>query len=298
MRYNSVDNTRWHYFKQIFEKEIKIEKSKVLLLGDSRLNTNVDVKKLSSAWSFAAGGSSPVEMYYALKNYMRIYPKPDTVFVSFSPRTLIEAYSFWGYAIRNNYFSHNEFKDIYMNLQKFPSDTVLGNFPYLQYLLYKLNYIEYYQTDLYKNHVFLAKQKNEQIINHFQMEKGVWNYPGLKNGCSELNYESKLKSFDVSGLLNFYFVRILDLCKKESIHVIFDFMPINESSYKRLNKNFVAGYKSYINKLEVQFPEFTISDTIYFYKDKYFGDESHLNNEGKQMFTYYFLNKYFLNSLK
>jgi len=296
--YNSVDNTRWNYFSQVFEEEVEISKSKILFLGDSRLNTNVDVKKISNAWSFAAGGSSPIEMYYALKNYIRIYSKPDTVFVSFSPRTLIEAYSFWGYAIRNDYFSNNQFKEIYMNLQKLPADTVLGNFPYLHYLMYRLNYIEYYQADIYKNHIFLAKQKNEQIINHFQNEKGVWNYPNLKKGCSEFNYESKLESFDVSALLNLYFIKSLDLCKKENIHVIFDFMPMNESSYKKLNENFVSGYKNYINTLVVQFPEFTISDTVYYYNDKYFGDESHLNNEGKQIYSDYVLRKYFRSSLK
>ena len=201
MYYNSVDNTRWHYFKQIFDRKIKIAKSRTLFLGDSRINTNVDVKKIPYAWSFAAGGSSPIEMYYALKNYNQIYSKPDTVFISFSPRTLIEAYSFWGYVIRNNYFIKIQFNEIHTNLQKFPTDTVLGNFPYLHYLMYRLNYIEYYQTDLYKNFVFFAKQKNKRIINHFQMEKGVWIYPGLKNGCSALNYESQLKSFVASKLL-------------------------------------------------------------------------------------------------
>lgn len=264
-------------------------------MGDSRLNTNVDVKRIPNAWSFAAGGSSPIEMYYALKNYIKIYSKPDTVFVSFSPRTLIEAYSFWDYAIRNNYLSHSEFKEICLNLQKHPSDTVIGNFPYLYYLLYKFNYIEYYQTDLYKNHVFGARQKNEQIIDHFQMEKGVWIYPGLKKGCSELNYESKLKSFVASGLLDFYFVKMLDICQKENILVIFDFRPINKSSYQKLNKNFVSGYKNYIRHLANKYPDFIISDTVYFYEDKYFGDESHLNNKGKQIYSDYILNKYFSN---
>ncbi len=177
MHYNSVDNTRWYYFRQIFENKIEIEKSNILFLGDSRVNTNINIKKISNAWSFAAGGSSPIEMYYALNNYIQTYSKPDTIFVSFSPRTFIEAYSFWGYAIRNNYFSHKQFSEIHSKLKQFPSDTVLGSFPYPQYLLYQLNYIEYYQTDLYKNHVFLAKQKNEQIIHHFQLEKGVWVYP-------------------------------------------------------------------------------------------------------------------------
>jgi len=291
--YNSVDNTRWYYFTQIFEEKIEVQKSNIIFLGDSRVNTNIDVKKIPKAWSFAAGGSSPIEMYYALDNYIRIYSKPDTVFVSFSPRTFIEAYSFWAYAIRNDYFSNKQFSEICENLKPFPADTVLGSFPYLYYLLYKANYIEYYQTDLYKNHVFLAKKKNTQIINHFQSEKGVWVYPNLKNGCSDLNYESKLSSFNISGLLNLYFIKLLDLCKEKDIHLIFEFMPMNESSYQALNANFVTGYKEYIKSIANKYPDFAINDTLYFYKDKYFGDESHLNAKGKQIYTDYVLKTYF-----
>jgi hypothetical protein len=293
MYYNSVDNTRWYYYRQVFDGEIEIKKSRILFLGDSRLNTDLDVKKIPDAWSFAAGGSSPVEMYYALKNYMKNYSNPDTVFISFSPRTLIEAYSFWGYSVRNNYFDCNEFGEIYTNLKKVYPEKVLGNFPYLHYLLYQLKYIEYYQADLSKNHIFLGKQKNEQIINHFQMEKGGWIYPGLKDSCSGHNYESHLKSFAPSNLLNIYFIMILELCKKENIHVIFDFMPMNESSYRLLNQNFVSEYKNYINGLAVRFPEFSFSDTVYSYQDQYFGDASHLNAKGKEIYTNYFLQKYF-----
>ena len=215
--YNSVDNTRWYYFQQIFERKIKIKKSSILFLGDSRVNTNIDVKKIQNTWSFAAGGSSPIEMFYALKNYIGIYSKPDTVFVSFSPRTFIEAYSFWNYSIRNNYLTNSQFNEIYNNLKQEPEDVVLGNFPYFKYLLYKINYIKFYQTDIYKNHIFLAKKKNEQIISHFQYEQGIWNYPNLKNTCSALNYETKLNSFSSSSLLNLYFIKILDLCKKNSL---------------------------------------------------------------------------------
>ncbi len=293
MYYNSIDNIRWYYFKQIFENKIRIEESKILFLGDSRLETNVDVKKIPNSWTFAAGGSSPIEMYYCMKHYIKNYSNPDTVFISFSPRTLIQAYSFWGYAVRNHYFTTIEFKQINSNLQLFPADTVLGNYPVLNYLLYKFNYIEYHQDDLSKNYVFLAKKDNEMAIKHFQVERGAWVYPNLKNGCSELNFETKLKSFNPSRLLDFYFLEILNLCKKRNIHVIFDFMPMNETSYQKLNQNFVLGYKSYIQKMASQFPEFTFSDTVYCYNDQYFGDASHLNSIGKEQFTKYLCTKYF-----
>lgn len=291
--YNSANNTRWFYFKQVFDKKIKIKKSKTLFLGDSRLNTNLDLKKIPDSWSFAAGGSSPIEMNYALKKYVDNYWTPDTIFVSFSPRTLIEAYSFWDLAVRNKYLNFNDFNEIMRISENFPNDKVLGDFAKIKYLLYKFNFISYYQSDIYNNHLFLAKSKNEKLIEHFQTERGIWNYPNLKSGCSDLNYETGLDSFVASAILNHYLNNIFTLCKNRNITVIFDFMPMNKSSYINLNQNFVIGYKSYMQKLAIEYPTFIISDTLYYYEDKYFGDDSHLNESGKQILTAHILQKYF-----
>ncbi len=289
MFYNSVDNTRWYYFKQIFNKEIKLPETKILFLGDSRVNTNIDFKKIPKSWSFAAGGSSPIEMYYALKNYLRVYSKPDTIFISFSPRTLVETYSFWGYCIRNNYLNYNEIKEILRINQKYPDDRVLGYFPFLKYLTYRTNFIHYYQPDLLKNHVAMAKKKNEAIIRHFQSENGAWIYPNLKDFSSELNYETGLTKFRVSPLLNHYLFEILELCKKENIFVIFEFMPMNKSSFNNLKPGLKEGYQSYIRQLSKKYPSYEIIDTMYFYSDSLFGDASHLNSKGKAIFTNYIL---------
>jgi hypothetical protein len=215
--YNSVDNTRWYYYKQIFEEKIKLPESKILFLGDSRVNTDIDFKKIPNCWSFAAGGSSPIEMYYALRNYLSIYSKPDTIFISFSPRTLTEAYSFWGYCIRNNYLNNREMSEVLQTNQEYQNDKVLGNYPTLKYFTYRANFVSYYQPDLLKNHVFLAKKKNEAIIQHFQQEKGAWVYPNLKDFCSELNFETSLAYFNPSPLLNHFLIEILELCKKKMI---------------------------------------------------------------------------------
>lgn len=292
--YNSIYNTRWFYFKQIFNREIEIKESKVLFLGDSRLNTDVDVKRISNAWSFSAGGATPIEMYYTLKNYLEIYPAPDTVFISFSPMAFVKAFSFWEYSIRNDYFTSVQFEEILTNYRKYPNDNVLGNFCKMRYLIHRANFITFYQDDLYRNFVFLGKKKNQALIRSFQNEKGIWNYPNLKDSCSELNFETGLKSFTPSLLLDYYFIELIEVCKKKNIFIIIESCPINESSYYRLHAKYIDEYKGYFWDLKLKYPEYIISDSIYFYEDNYFGDESHLNNTGKVKFTNYLLDKYFI----
>ncbi|MFN8254277.1 MAG: hypothetical protein U0W24_01225 [Bacteroidales bacterium] len=289
--YNTTGNTRWYFFNQVLNGKIKIPEHKILFFGDSRLETNVDVKQIPGGWTYATGGSSPVEMYFALKRHLKLYPKPDTLIISFSPRTFVQAYSFWGYAVRNDFFSYKDIKEISIENNHCKSDTVIGNFPLFKFLLYKFKYIGYYQSDLNYNHVFLAGKKNRKAIENFQAEKGAWIYPGLKDGCSELNFETSLNDFQPSCLLTAYFEKILQLCQQQGIPVLFLAMPVNESSFKNLNPKFLNDYKSFIKKTGERYPMFFISDEFFSFPDELFGDESHLNQRGKEIYTKYLLNK-------
>ena len=105
MYYNRPTNTRWMFIKKNLENKEQIPKVNKLFLGESRLNAAVDFTKISNSYSFASGGSGPIEMYYVLKKYIENYSKPDTIFLSISPRFLTEIFAFYPYAVRNNFIS-------------------------------------------------------------------------------------------------------------------------------------------------------------------------------------------------
>ncbi|MCF6366733.1 MAG: hypothetical protein L3J35_11080 [Bacteroidales bacterium] len=285
--YNRPTNTRWHFIKESLKKKHIIPDSEIIFLGESRVNAGIDFTQIPNSYSFASGGATTIEMYYILEKYCKNYQKPETVYLSISPRFLTEVFAFYPYVVRNNLLNYSDMKEICSALQK--NDTTLGSFPKIKFLLNKVDYIEYYQSDVLYNNVFGGHKENLKLINEMIKRKGGRPHPGLKDSCSALNYETKYNHFKPAVILTVYFKKILEFCKNKNIKLSFFFMPMNESSYRVLNSKFKKEYKEYISKFQKQYPEFNISDSVYFYPDTLFGDESHLNLKGKQIFTEQFL---------
>jgi len=291
---NTENNNRWYYLNKVIDKEIDISDSaiKYLFLGESRVNAGIDFNRINNSWSMAYEGSTTIETYFILKKYLENYPKPDSIFLSISPRFLCEIYCFWDNAVRNEFIDYKDFNEISYASKKL-NDTILGNFYDIKFLLYQLKFIEYYQLDIYKSRICFAKNSNVQMINWMQNNKGQRFHPNLLNFSSDLNYETKYQNFAPSLLLDFYFNKIFELCRINNISLIFFAMPMNISSFKILNSNFKKQYSSYIQKYSLKYSEFSISDSLYFFTDSCFGDNSHLNEMGKQMFTNQLIEKYF-----
>lgn len=290
--YNRPTNTRWQFIKESLEKKYVIPESDIIFLGESRVNAGIDFNQIPNSYSFASGGATPIEMFYILKKYTENYKKPKQVYLSVSPRFLSETFAFHPHVIRNNLLDYSDMQEICAALEK--GDTTLGSFTRLKFFLNKLNYIEYYQSDVFYNKVFGGYKENTELINEMIRRKGGRPHPGLKDSCSALNYETNDQHFVPSDLLTHYFNRILSFCQAEKIQFAFFFMPMNESSYKALKPAFIKEYKTYMQGFQKQYPEFDISDRVYFYPDSLFGDESHLNSKGRELFTKLFAQEYSL----
>ena len=296
LNYNNINNTRWYVTKKILDKEYNLSDSSIniLFLGESRVNAGINLKKINHSWSFASGGSTSIEMYFLLEKYLQNYQKPDTVFLSISPRFLSEKLAFWDYAVRNDFYTNSEFIEIWKKSNQLENDTLLNYCSICKFALYKLNFISFYQSDFFNNRIFFGKKANNQMITWILYNNGQRLHPNLKISCSELNYETKYEHFTPSELIDYYFNELIKLCEINNIFFIFDFMPMNKASEKELNKQFVKEYQEYIQKYQLKYPKYIISDTLIFYDNSFFGDRSHLNQEGQKKYTDYFKNKYFI----
>jgi len=282
--YNNVNNTRWQITKNTLNKNIDISDTtiNILFIGDSRLNAGIDLSQIPNSWSFAMGGATPVEMYFVLEKYLQKYEKLDTIFLSISPRFLSEILAFWDYAVRNNFITTDNFIEIQKHNNK-----NLGFCPKGKFLLYKLNFINFYQSDFFTNRIFLAKAKNEQMLKYVLNHNGQRLHQGLQDSCSEQNYETNFTNFAPPQLFDYYFNKIFETCQQKNIYISFETMPMNQASEKKLNKNFVADYQNYIQSYQKKYPEFKISDTLLYYNNSFFGDKSHLNSKGQKKYTEY-----------
>lgn len=291
--YSSPTAVRWHFIAENLEAHQQMPDADLLFIGESRLNAALDFRQIPRSYSLASGGASPVEMYFMLKKYTDTGSKPDTVFLSVSPRFMSEIFVFWHYAVRTDFFTPSEMRNIFKTAEEFPEDTVLGSFSRMRYALYQLNYPGYYQQDVSQNYAFAAYKENRAMIEEMKKRRGGREHPGLKESCSGLNYETRYQTFRPSPVLLHYFDEVLKLCKQKNIHLIFLFMPFNESSYRALNDDFVCSYENVFDFRQKRFSGFDLGHNIYALPDSLFGDPSHLNGKGKEYYTRRFLKKYF-----
>ncbi len=315
--YCSENSMRWLFLKEIKENKIPVKEARILFLGDSRLNTGIKNEEIKNSYMLASGGATSIEMYYLLRNFIKNQYKPDTVFLSLSPRSFVEAFAFWNLSTKNEFFKDNEMDSILKYSEILDNNDLLTTkmhdiadpgmeseygkifqSPRIYYLSYKWKYIGHYQPDMRRNIMSFSNRKYKALKGEMMSLNGRREYKTLKDSCSELNFETGLSVFRVNPLLDHYFKKILKLCKEEGIFVIFDFMPMNESSENSLKESFIADYEKYIESISKEFDGFSFSDTMYFYKDYFFGDPSHLNEKGMLEFTEYIKNRYFDKTLK
>lgn len=292
MQYAAKTAVRWYYNSERLTAE-GLPKAVNLFLGESRLNAGLDFCALPSSYSFASGGSTPIEMYYVLEKYLQAGGRPKRVFVSVSPRFFMEKFVFWPYAVRSGFFSFSDLREIAEVARENPDDSLFSVLPELKYGLYVLNYPGFYQQDVARMYHLRRKSENRKFWEYMQSHCGARPHPGLKSECSGLNRETDFSTFKASPILDVYFRRILELCKTERIELIFFSLPVNESSFQSLTPDFKRAYKLYFKDLQRVYPNFVLQNSIYAYPDSLFGDPSHLNEEGKKTFTHFLKKNYF-----
>ncbi|MCR5357510.1 MAG: hypothetical protein K6E63_08925, partial [Lachnospiraceae bacterium] len=67
---------------------------------------------------------------------------------------------------------------------------------------------------------------------------------------------------------------------------------MNEASFEALNEGYVREYLSYLNQIRNDNPDIVFEDEIPCYENRYFGDSSHLNEEGAKLYTDAIIDKY------
>jgi len=296
MNFMNLEYPMWQYQKDIISGELGRGNPGILILGDSRTMAGVIPSMLSSdARSLSVGGSSPVESYYMLRNYLKNHKKPETIFLSFSPFHFEKNSFFWERTVKFKLLSISEEIEILQRSRELNDYVVAGNKPillgYSKALLYRMNFFYYYLTDIRAGKIYSRRSSNIAKFNEMDRDLGFTRY-GTKQSSGGLGFELEQEKFTLSALFDYYMRELLDLCKAEGIMVIYETLPVNEDTFKAVTENYVSDYRDYIKRLKRDYAEFIIDDGFYNYTNDYFGDPNHLNKRGSERLTLYLKDKY------
>lgn len=267
--------------------------NRTLILGDSRAKAAFIPEQLSEqCYSVALGGTTPVEGYYSLKEYLEHHPAPEYVIMAYAPMHYTKIDALW---TRNIYF-HVMNDDDAVELfeiakQCEDNEQILREHYRLEYAMYRLYMPNKYCTAL-KNARFIQRYDfNKNKYEEVQAARGH-SYFGLANGSSGVNAETKVDDFVASDVITIYVQKTLDLCEEQGIQVVVEQLPMNETSRRILTDDFKAHYREYMYELAIANPKVQIFGDFYMFPNDFFGDADHLNSMGANEYSTFMKGKY------
>lgn len=296
MNYLVVEYPMWAWQKDV-TKGASDDGPDTLVLGDSRAQAGLMPALMEgSAYNLSLTGASPIEMYYALERYLEHCGEgrePEQVVVIFAPFHYMFTDNFWERTIYFDYLSVTDAMQVLGEAKDSGDASIVreGQDVYLEYLSYKLRLPGKYLPAVLNARVLGRGAENREKYAAIEKDRG-YSLIGTMDGCDWPNFETNYEHFTPSVMLDDYFRRLLALCDREGIQVYVEQAPMNRASYDVLHDSFVEEYRIYMEEIAAQFPEAMVQTELSAYDNKYFGDESHLNGAGAQIFTQYIGNRY------
>ena len=249
----------------IANTDSNIQRSKVLIIGDSHLQKALDPNLIDYAQNICQGDEPYILTFWKLK---KVFNKvmPNKVIVGFAPHNIS--------AQNDLKFSKRKWSSV-----MFKRSYSIENFKTIEDI--NIDYIEYYKI-LLKNIGFYPKKNHFQYIGAYTNS----NFSDISNSDSvkERHYYFNKKKLGISKTTISYMDSIINLCISKGVKPILVSSPIHESYYRLIPLTI----KTRFEELKKQFSSkgaIIIDKTIDFYPDSLYYDSDHLNIKGANRFT-------------
>lgn len=298
--YMDSEYPAWEYTKDVtkdaaafLDGENKVYAT--LILGDSRAMADLIPSKMNEkTLNLAVGGATSIEMYYTLDTYIKNNGTPAEVIIMFAPFHYSVIDNFTTRTAYFNYLTISDLNDLYSYAKACNSETLLKKGYKNDLLSYRLRFPDKYIPALINSGFIGRYNGNINTYNEIRKNFGYSEF-GKEDGCSDLNYETNYEEMHKTGdalLLDIYMHRLLNLCNDNKIKTYLLIPPMNESSFNALKPSYADEYHMYMDALSKRHPDVKIETEIPCYPDRLFGDSSHLNKKGAEIFTREIMEKY------
>ncbi len=269
------------------------ESPEILIIGDSRAKSGIIpgmIREDGSVYNIAIGGATGLEMYYAVRNYLKSHEAPEQAIVIFAPYHFCEMDN-WGQTLYYDYLTIPELmeaekegfkhRDKSLHYQGWISDLIS----------FKLRLPNKYLDAVYTSRFGGNLSKNLEKYDSVRKDFGYTVF-GEAEETHDLNYETHHPEFDLSPTMDSYYIKLLDLLNSNGVRVTIAQAPVNASSEEVITEEFKEGFSGYMEKISERYPEFTVEKEMPVYDDSFFGDNNHLNRRGAEKYTAEFVMRY------
>lgn len=291
MEYMSVEYAMWAEERDAVRSSFDVTDPETIIIGDSRAKSGIIPAELDSrAYNISIGGTTSVEMYYAVRNYLKNHEAPKNAVVIFAPYHFCYMDN-WGQTQYYNYLTLPEIMDAEINGLKCGEKEVNYNGCLADLLSFKLRLPNKYMEALYSAHLTGNGGKNREKYDSVRRDRGYTAF-GEEEYNDGINYEGHIPEFVLSEMTDLYYGKILDLLTENNVNIIIEQAPINEASDKVITDEFMQGYTAYMNMISGRYEKASVEKIVPVYENSYFGDNNHMNKKGALKYTTYIREKY------
>lgn len=282
LNYLSTEYTLWAEEKDYVN--CSSQTPDTVIIGDSRAKSSIIPAELhDSIYNIGIGGTTPIEMYYAVSDYIKKHGAPKNAIIIFAPYHLCDIDN-WNQTLYYNYLSPGELADVYSRAVPLRDPVIACSGWFTDAVSYRLRLPQKYLAAEYEAGFTGNRSANLSRFSSVRADCG-WCEFGTAAGDNGENYETHHETFDSSPLILLYYDRLLDLLDANGVNTIVGQAPINQASSDIMHQAFLDGYRSYLDRQEQKYPDITFVKDIPVYENRYFGDSNHLNKAGASLFT-------------
>lgn len=282
MSYMTVEYVMWD--EEFENSENPYIDADTLIIGDSRAKSSILPALFhEDTYNIAIGGATPIEMYYAVENYIEHNGAPKNAVVCFAPYHFCDIDN-WDQTLYFNFLSADEIAEAYaMGLSsKDPIVTKKGRIPDM--ISYRLRLPSRYLAQMYESKFIGRKEANREKFDSIRGDLGYCEF-GSADGDDGETYEVRHETFDYSELVVYYYEKLVAMLDENGVNVLIAQPPINQASADALHKEFSDGFTSYMKYVASRYPDMDVIPEIPVYPNSLFGDSIHVNRHGAEVFT-------------
>lgn len=264
----------------------------IVTIGDSICKGNIIPAMIGeNAVNIALGGSTPIEMYYALSSYIKNHGSPKKVIILFYPSEYTSLGCFLSRDCYFHYLTDKQTDEVY-DIAKANKDELFVNGDTIKQIKeYQLLDPAKYMAAIYNSHFMNRITYNEQKYSEMEASKGN-NIFGLAESFGDANDIIKTPDFNADPVMTTYVQKIMNLCKSKGIKTIIEQPVYNKATLSGLSNSYKQNMSAFFAELQSEYPDATVDSTFDTYPDECFGDAAHLNQRGAEKYTAYIKERY------
>ena len=263
--YENSEYPMWEFNKKFTQHNTKLNVD-VLAIGDSRFKAAF-IPRDSNSLNLSLGGSSPIEGYYTLRDYLKFNQAPKQLLLSYAPYHLMEVETFWKRTIKFKYLSYADEEEVFSNAVRLKDSLASSKQSRWAFHLTPQPHIAAIKNGLVEK----RWQNYQPKLNELTLSYGH-SYFG-QGAPTEGNLDSELVEFKVSPLIDYYLSEIFTLASENDISIYWYTAPYSQLSYDLSHAEFNQGYAQYIYSLEANI---NVISEVYAMDNDMFGDSSHV----------------------